>query len=101
MRGQLVLQSPLCGFVYLFTLSGMAAAAVRPVQRPKPFAASALLQKQLTIGIEQEYGKCTMQDAITIVTFAFAQAAPLPIAFVDEYQELLLGGNDFLRTIAH
>jgi hypothetical protein len=71
----------------------VAATTVRPVAGPQSFRFGALLHQQLTIGIEKERRKRTMQDAGTVVARSLRQMTLLPVVFIDKYQLFGFGRN--------
>ena len=82
---QLVLKPALNSDVQRFTVARMAAATVRPVTRPQAFAASSLLQQQISLIVEQKDRKGTMKYAVAIMAFGFVQSTGLPVVGV--YQD--------------
>ncbi len=70
----------------------MAAAAVRPVQRPKRLLLAALLEQELTFVVEQEHRERAMQQACAFVAFGFGAGPDLAVVLVDENQRLRRAG---------
>ena len=58
------------------------------------FSAAALLQEELTRGVEDEERKGAVQHAVAVVALALAEVADFAVGLVDQDEGLLLAGDD-------
>jgi|ERR1700685_2110936 hypothetical protein len=85
---ELLVQAALNGRFHGLAAPRMAAAAVRPVERPQPFAGRSLLQEQLTPVIEDQQRKCPVQNALAIVAQILVQKSDFSVGPVYENQRV-------------
>src|SRR5258708_25441086 len=71
----------------------MAAAAVRPVQRPQTLRRRALLQQQLTVAVENEQRERPMQDAPAVMALGLAEVSYFAVGFIYEDEGFGIGGD--------
>ena len=87
---KLVLEPTRDGYFEHFPVSRVATTTVRPIARPKSFAHSTLLDKQVALTVEKEYGEGAVQDTIAVVTRCFVETPHLPVLGIDKYKQLVV-----------
>src|SRR6202034_806700 len=90
-EAELLAQPAVDGGLHGLTTPRMAAAAVRPVQRPEPLGGGALLQQQLLPAVEDQQRKGAVQDTLTGMAARLVQVSQFAIGAVHENQRLRIG----------
>src|SRR5580700_2233344 len=86
-QAKLLLQTAVDRRLHSLGPTRMAAATVRPVQRPEPLGRRALLQQQLAVSIEDQQRKGAMQNAVTTMTLSLAQVADFAVGFIHQDEQ--------------
>src|SRR5580698_5328789 len=81
---QLLVEPPLNGGLHALRPARVAAATIRPVQRPEALRGGALLQQQLALAVEYQQGERPVQHALPVVALRLAQVADFAVGLVNQ-----------------